>query len=245
MYYVNNIINTIVGFIFLAIICLVIFGLPAAMTVWNIISLTPKKDKVKNRRKKDIATLLLGFCLTAVMIKLMSNYHWDEPVMLGGDLFSILHEPFSSDYVLSLLLYAAVPIACMIIAGQDKLLPPLAGAFCIGGIYGGMANSPGLSCVPACTARLPRLLRSLAMTSQGGFPHPEGRNDKSENRCGRRAASANPYAISGNCYISHSADRSTHLGFIVAISASFRLRDQLFICFSRSIAALTSGVVSK
>ena len=31
MYYVNNIINTIVGFIFLAIICLVIFGLPAAM----------------------------------------------------------------------------------------------------------------------------------------------------------------------------------------------------------------------
>ena len=71
------------------------------------------------------------------------------------------------------------------------------------------------------------------------------RNDKSENRCGRRAASANPYAISGNCYISQSADKSTHLGFIVAISASFLLRDQLFICFSRSIAALTSGVVSK
>lgn len=138
MYYVNNIINTIVGFIFLAIICLVIFGLPAAMTVWNIISLTPKKDKVKNRRKKDIATLLLGFCLTAVMIKLMSNYHWDEPVMIGGDLFSILHEPFSSDYVLSLLLYAALPIACMMIAGREKLLPPLAGAFCIGGIYGGI-----------------------------------------------------------------------------------------------------------
>ena len=97
----------------------------------------------------------------------------------------------------------------------------------------------------ACTARLPRLLRSLAMTSQGGFPHQEGRNDKAENRCGRREASANPYAISGNCYISQSADKSTHLGFIVAISASFRLRDQLFICFSRSIAALTSGVVSK
>lgn len=138
MYYVNNIINTIVGFIFLAIICLVIFGLPAAMTVWNIISLTPKKDKVKNRRKKDIATLLLGFCLMAVMIKLISSYHWDEPVMIGGDLFSILHEPFSSDYVLSLVLYAALPIACMMIAGREKLLPPLVGAFCIGGIYGGM-----------------------------------------------------------------------------------------------------------
>lgn len=138
MYYVNNIINTIVDFIFLAIICLVIFGLPAAMTVWNIISLTPKKDKVKNRRKKDIATLLLGFCLTAVMIKLISSYHWDEPVMIGGDLFSILHEPFSSDYVLSLVLYAALPIACMMIAGREKLLPPLVGAFCIGGIYGGI-----------------------------------------------------------------------------------------------------------
>ena len=110
----------------------------------------------------------------------------------------------------------------------------------------------------ACTARLhpkgtssrfalraPRPLRGLAMTSQGGFPHPEGRNDKPESRCGRRAASANPYSISGNCYISQSADRSTHLGFIVATSASFRLRDQPLICFSRSIAALTSGVVSK
>lgn len=138
MYYVNNIINTIVGFIFLAIICLVIFGLPAAMTVWNIISLTPKKDMIKHRRRKDIATLLLGLLLTIVMLGLMSNYHWDEPVMIGGDLFSILHEPFSSDYVLSLVLYAALPIACMMIAGREKLLPPLVGAFCIGGIYGGM-----------------------------------------------------------------------------------------------------------
>ena len=32
----------------------------------------------------------------------------------------------------------------------------------------------------ACTVRLPRLLRSLAMTSQGGFPHPEGRKGKPE-----------------------------------------------------------------
>ena len=38
----------------------------------------------------------------------------------------------------------------------------------------------GLTRVPPDTARLPRLLRSLAMTSQGGFPHPEGRNDKAE-----------------------------------------------------------------
>ena len=85
----------------------------------------------------------------------------------------------------------------------------------------------------------------LALRAQGATAPSGPRNDKSENRCGRRAASANPYAISGNCYISHSADKSTHLGFIVAISASFLLRDQLFICFSRSIAALTSGVVSK
>lgn len=138
MYYVNRIINIIFGFIFQAIIFLVIFGLPAAMTVWNIISLTPKKDKVKKRRKKDIATLLLGFCLTAVMIRLMSSYRWDEPIVIGGSLVSLLHEPFSSDYVLSLVLYAALPIACMIIAGWEKLLPPLVGAFCIGGIYGGI-----------------------------------------------------------------------------------------------------------
>ena len=104
-----------------------------------------------------------------------------------------------------------------------------AGAFLCSGVYCEIAAAPAE----------PRNDKS------GGFPHPEGRNDKSENRCGRRAASANPYAISGNCYISQSADKSTHLGFIVAISASFLLRDQLFICFSRSIAALTSGVVSK
>ena len=94
------------------------------------------------------------------------------------------------------------------------------------------SNSPRLSCHPTEYCEI--------ATAPSG-----PRNDKSENRCGRRAASANPYAISGNCYISQSADKSTHLGFIVAISASFLLRDQLFICFSRSIAALTSGVVSK
>lgn len=138
MIYIDDIINKIIGFIILAILFTVTFVMPAVMTIWNIISLTPKKDMIKHRRRKDIATLLLGLLLTIIMLGLMSSYHWDEPVMIGGDFFSLLHEPFSSDYALSLLLYAAVPIACMIIAGQDKLLPPLAGAFCIGGIYGGM-----------------------------------------------------------------------------------------------------------
>mgnify|MGYP004646252239 FL=1 len=138
MIYIDDIINKIIGFIILAILFTVTFVMPAVMTIWNIISLTPKKDMIKHRRRKDIATLLLGLLLTIIMLGLMSSYHWDEPVIIGGDFFSILHEPFSSDYALSLLLYAAVPIACMIIVGQDKLLPPLAGAFCIGGIYGGM-----------------------------------------------------------------------------------------------------------
>lgn len=138
MIYIDDIINKIIGFIILAFLFTVTFAMPAVMTIWNIISLTPKKDMIKHRRRKDIATLLLGLLLTIIMLGLMSSYHWDEPVMIGGDFFSLLHEPFSSDYALSLLLYAAVPIACMIIAGQDKLLPPLAGAFCIGGIYGGM-----------------------------------------------------------------------------------------------------------
>ena len=138
MIYIDDIINKIIGFIILAILFIVTFVMPAVMTIWNIISLTPKKDMIKHRRRKDIATLLLGLLLTIIMLGLMSSYHWDEPVIIGGDFFSILHEPFSSDYALSLLLYAAVPIACMIIAGQDKLLPPLAGAFCIGGIYGGI-----------------------------------------------------------------------------------------------------------
>ena len=138
MIYIDDIINKIIGFIILAFLFTVTFAMPAVMTIWNIISLTPKKDMIKHRRRKDIATLLLGLFLTIIMLGLMSSYHWDEPVIIGGDFFSLLHEPFSSDYALSLLLYAAVPIACMIIAGQDKLLPPLAGAFCIGGIYGGM-----------------------------------------------------------------------------------------------------------
>ena len=62
------------------------------------------------------------------------------------------------------------------------MLPGLSfrGAKRRGNLKQALTISPGLSCVPACTARLPRLLRSLAMTSQGGFPHPEGRNDKPE-----------------------------------------------------------------
>ena len=36
----------------------------------------------------------------------------------------------------------------------------------------------GFPVIRACTARLPRLLRSLAMTSVGAFSHSEGHNDK-------------------------------------------------------------------
>ena len=45
---------------------------------------------------------------------------------------------------------------------------------------GSCAFADGFPTIRPGTARLPRLLRSLAMTSQGGFPHPEGRNDKAE-----------------------------------------------------------------
>ena len=114
-----------------------------------------------------------------------------------------------------------------------------------GNLKQALSNSPGLSCVPGVYCEIATAPAEPRNDKSDSLLHPEGRNDKPESRCGRRAASANPYAISGNCYISHSADRSTHLGFIVAISASFRLRDQPLICFSRSIAALTSGVVSK
>ena len=107
------------------------------------------------------------------------------------------------------------------------------------------SNSPRLSCVPGVYCEIAPQGHFLALRAQGATAPSGPRNDKPESRCGRRAASANPYAISGNCYISQSADKSTHLGFIVATSASFRLRDQPLICFSRSIAVLTSGVVSK
>ena len=45
--------------------------------------------------------------------------------------------------------------------------------------------------------------------------------------------------------IYQSSDKSLHVGFAVAISCSFLILDQLLICFSLSIAAVTSVVVSK
>ena len=173
------------------------------------------------------------------------------------------HQPIASVAALTAQPLAALPpYGCGVpLAGSERLAgwqysghvfygmrPPslsFRGAKRRGNLKQALTISPGLSCVPGVYCEIAAAPAEPRNDKSGGFPHPEGRNDKSENRCGRRAASANPYAISGNCYISQSADKSTHLGFIVAISASFLLRDQLFICFSRSIAALTSGVVSK
>jgi hypothetical protein len=45
--------------------------------------------------------------------------------------------------------------------------------------------------------------------------------------------------------MNHPALKSSHKGFAVSINATFLLRRQSLICFSRTIAAMTSGVVSK
>ena len=90
MIYIDDIINKIIGFIILAILFTVTFAMPAVMTIWNIISLTPKKDMIKHRRRKDIATLLLGLLLKGTAEKLSGSSAFIGVMLMitGGELYA-------------------------------------------------------------------------------------------------------------------------------------------------------------
>ena len=117
------------------------FIFPIILTVKNIIYLA-KRDVPQNKRQNQtLITMVAGILLSIIDIAFLSDYKWDEPVVWGGNGFTELHEPFSSDYALSLFLFALAAAVCLVILSRGKILPPLAAVLCVSGVYGGIILS--------------------------------------------------------------------------------------------------------
>lgn len=136
-----EIITQIFGIIifFAALFFCLIF--PIIITVKNIIHLENRDVPKKKKQKQTVITMVTGILLSILDIASISDYKWDEPVIWGGNEFTELHEPFSSDYALSLFLFALTAAVCLVILSRKKVLPPLAAVLCVSGVYGGIILS--------------------------------------------------------------------------------------------------------
>lgn len=135
-------VNQLLGIIIALAVLFICFIFPIILTVKNIIYLV-KKDVPQNKKQRcTVITMVKGILLSAFDIALISSYKWDEPVVINepGELTS-LHEPFSSDYALSLFLFALAAAVCLVILSRGKVLPPLAAALCVSSVYGGIILS--------------------------------------------------------------------------------------------------------
>lgn len=134
--------NQLLGIIIAFAVLFICFIFPIILTVKNIIHLVKKDVLEKKKQKCTVLTIVTGILLSAFDIALISSYKWDEPVVINEPLgFTSLHEPFSSDYALSLFLFALAAVVCLVILSRGKILPPLAAAMCVSGVYGGIILS--------------------------------------------------------------------------------------------------------
>lgn len=135
-------VTQVLGIIILFAAMFICFIFPIILTVKNIIYLAKRDVPQKKKQKQTVTTMVTGMLLSVLDIAFLSEYKWDEPVVINepNDLTE-LHEPFSSDYALSLFLFALTAAVCLIILSRGKILPPLSAALCVSGVYGGIILS--------------------------------------------------------------------------------------------------------
>ncbi|MGN0637733.1 MAG: DUF6688 family protein [Huintestinicola sp.] len=135
-------VNQLFGIIISLAILFICFIFPLIITVKNIIHLVKRNVPEKKKQKWTVITMITGFLLCALDIALISSYKWDEPVVKNDvSEFTQLHEPFSSDYALTLFLFALAAAVCIVILSRGKILPPLSAVLCVSGVYGGIILS--------------------------------------------------------------------------------------------------------
>lgn len=127
---------------FLAIILmLAVLITPIVLVIINIINLFNQGTNklYKHRRKFSVSALIIGFFLVIMVLIFMSEYKWDEAVVLGSPGLDMdLHEPFSRDYAVSLAVFAVVSVLSAILLDEDEFYPPLFAAILTGGVYMGI-----------------------------------------------------------------------------------------------------------
>lgn len=118
------------------------FIFPIILTVKNIIHLVKRDVPEKKKQEQTVTTMVMGILLSAIDIAMISSYPWHIPVVINEpNNLTELHEPFSSDYALSLFLFALTAAVCLIILSKGKILPPLSAVLCVSGVYGGIILS--------------------------------------------------------------------------------------------------------
>lgn len=111
------------SYIMLRGIILLCFAVPVILTVLNVINLFRKK-KIKEL-SVDILILLLGSLLTVFLLSCVSDYSYNESVIIGG-FGSKYHQPFSEDYIIWLIVPAVLGFIGMIKLSAREVHPPLA-----------------------------------------------------------------------------------------------------------------------
>lgn len=116
-----------------SIILGILFLLPPVLIILDIINLC--------RRKQKLVLEAVSFSIGLVYM-LLGWWLWDlpdfaTPINLYGS--SSVHEPFNSTHMPTLLVIAVVGFISYAVLRFTKRLPPLAKAFCIGGVYAGCA----------------------------------------------------------------------------------------------------------
>lgn len=122
-------------------LALVVLITPIVLVIINIINLFNRGGNVlyKHRRKFSNGALIAGFFLVIIVLLLISEYKWDEPVVWGSPGFVLnLHEPFSRDYTVSLAVFAVVSVVSAVLLDEDEFYPPLFAAMLTGGVYMGV-----------------------------------------------------------------------------------------------------------
>lgn len=127
--------------IIITILALALLITPIVLVIINIINLFNRGTNklFKHRRKFSNCALIMGLFLVAFSLLLISEYKWDEAVVLGSAGFDMdLHEPFSRDYAVSLAVFAVVSVLSAVLLDEDEFYPPLFAALLTGGVYVGV-----------------------------------------------------------------------------------------------------------
>lgn len=127
-------VSQVIGIILGAAVITAILIVPIILTVMNLAALWGR-DKKKKRH--TAFTAVYGLLLSCMAVEAMSDFKWDEAVVYMYMDKIPQHQPFSEDYALSLFVFALLAVTALLMMNREKIMPPLAAALGVSGIYFG------------------------------------------------------------------------------------------------------------
>lgn len=114
-------------------------GLPAALTILNLMNLFAKNPRHPGRTAVFVYTVIP--VLTLILYSMWSPPPWEDALRLGGFDFAF-HEPFSRVWLpMMFIVYLLALAGFLLLYNRHASLPPLAGVLCMAAVYLGCAFS--------------------------------------------------------------------------------------------------------